>query len=245
MIPYICKITVIDLERLKAAGMITLQSSTVIEEHKKSSYSWYGRSYYTVDVDHIFVEVALTEEGKKLVVETPAKKSDEISKLLAANDGFKEVMPDYINADYDGGQSQQTVKEESIVEEVEEETVAADTVVAESGSAEAIEETPAQKQSSTDSNAAYNAAVARVDITKVEVLLGKYKFEKAYNVLCSHEMMEKGVATCKFLYTFEDKTPFGYVLGAPKQGYMYVGIATFVHYSDRGWIIEEFEKNVD
>lgn len=227
-----------DLARLQAAGMITFKTTTVIEKRQKSNYSWYGRSYYTVDVEHVFAEVALTEEGQKLVVETPARKTDEISKLLAANDDYEAFVPDYMSVVYSGGGEpimETVVEEVAEVEEAVADSVEADTVVVE-------EVAPAPAPAPSDPNAAYNAALARVNTTTVQVLLGNYKFIKAYNVLCTKDMMEKGMATCKFIYTFENETPFGYVLGAPKQGYNYVGNATFVNYSDRGWVIGEAEE---
>lgn len=93
-----------------------------------------------------------------------------------------------------------------------------------------------------DPNAAYEAAMARVNREEHQVLLGRYKFIKVKEVLCSEEMAKNGVGKCRLLYTFEDKTPFGYVLGAPREGYVEDTEVSFVYYQDLGWTVSDMKE---
>lgn len=43
------------------------------------------------------------------------------------------------------------------------------------------------------------------------------------------------------IFTFVDKTPFGYVLGAPHQDYLYSAKVTFERFEDMGWLVDRFD----
>ena len=50
---------------------------------------------------------------------------------------------------------------------------------------------------------------------------------------------EEGKGTCKYIYKFVDKTPFGYVFDAPSEGWLSQSSATLRHYQDLGWVVTD------
>lgn len=225
------------LAKLKAAGVVDYSTETVVEKARKRTYDyWRGYTYYTVDVEHTFASVSLTEEGKKLVVENPTTMRSDIAKDFAANENFVEATPPYMDAMAE----EPTQEEITVVEDVSvtADSVAVDSVVVMAEEAVVEEEKPAAGPA--DPNAAFNAAMARVSSESHNVLLGCYKLEKVKQVRCTEEMAKNGVGSCMALITFADKTPFGFVLGAPKQGYIMSAEVKFEYYNDLGWVVSGF-----
>ena len=61
----------VQYQQMKAAGLATFTIEKVMEKKVHYNYNyWYGRSSYTTDEEHYFINVQLTEEGKKYVVNT-------------------------------------------------------------------------------------------------------------------------------------------------------------------------------
>lgn len=227
------------LAQLQAAGMVTYTYETFVEKVSKRTYNyWSGYTYYTVDVEHIFAKVDLTDEGRKLVVENPTELRSDIFDDLKANKDYEEAVPDYMNAAHN--EMVTSPKADTVVEEVVEEavvdSVASDTVVAEM--AEAVEEPAPAK---ADPNAAYEAACAKVNTEEHHMLLGRFHLEKVKEIRCTEEMAKNGVGECKAIITFKDKTPFGFVLGAPQQGYLHIANVSFLRYEDMGWLVNKID----
>lgn len=230
------------LARLKAAGVITYSVEKAIEkrESRRGNY-WYG--YYTVtdEILHVFANVQLTEQGKKYVVEKPTKLRADIAKDMSPNENYEEVVPDYMNAGDNAFGTQPEVvkpKTEEVVA-VEEETfvdsVNNDSVVVEEAVEEVETPAPAAKKSTTSE---YEAMQARTGNTEtVNVLLGRFEIVKVKEVLCTDKMFEEGNGSCTLLYKFVDKTPFGYVYGAPAENYIESTKINFIHYQDMGWTV--------
>lgn len=233
----------LDLKRLQAAGMISFSTETVIEKVQKSSYNyWTGYNYYTVDEKHIFANVQLTEEGMKYVVENPTTKRADIIEDFKANENYEELIPDYMEifaSDIEEDTAFVEEEPEEVVEVVEENT---------SGLSDSVEtEAPSQPvqestQTKAEPNAAYNAAIAKVHTEEHQMLLGRFSLEKVKEVRCTEEMAKNGRGECQAIITFKDKTPFGYVYGAPQQDYLQVVSVSFIHYQDLGWIVESIDK---
>lgn len=227
------------LAQLQAAGMVTYTYETFVEKVSKRTYNyWSGYTYYTVDVEHIFAKVDLTDEGRKLVVENPTELRSDIFDDLKANKDYEEAVPDYMNAAHN--EMVTSPKADTVVEEVVEEavvdSVASDSVVAEM--AEAVEEPAPAK---ADPNAAYEAACAKVNTEEHHMLLGRFHLEKVKEIRCTEEMAKNGVGECKAIITFKDKTPFGFVLGAPQEGYLHIANVSFLRYEDMGWLVNKID----
>lgn len=234
---------ILKLAQLQAAGVITYKIDNVVEKVQKRNYNyWSGYSYYTVDNEHMFATVEFTDEGRKLVVEKPTRTREDIAKDFKTNEDFEEAMPEYMNAPADNAEP--APEAVAVEEEATVETAASDSAVAEADSVatEVVEEVVEEVAAPANPNAAYEAAVARVNREEHQVLLGRYKFIKVKEVLCSEEMAKNGVGKCRLLYTFEDKTPFGYVLGAPRQGYVEDTEVSFVYYQDLGWTVSDMKE---
>lgn len=226
--------TLNDLAKLKAAGMITFGVETVVEHVKETRGNWWN-GFYTVDkeVTHTFATVDLTEEGAKLEVEEPVLMRADRIKDFAANKDYTENVPDYMEAVYSGEvpsteETQQPADtiETEIVEEVE------------GPMAEEAETTPAAKP---DPNAAYNATLARVNSETHMMRLGQFEIAKVTEVFCPKNMAEEGRGTATLIYRFVDKTPFGYVLGAPQADKLNTAKADFVRYENLGWTVSNLD----
>lgn len=230
------------LAQLKEAGVVeyTVESATEKREYREGSY-W--RGYYTVtrEINHTFADVKLTPKGQKLVVEEPRKLRADIAKDMALNKDYEEQVPDYmltaaIPSPIEEVTAEPDVEEfvEEVVEEVVADTVAADTaVIAE----EIVEEAAAPEP--VNENAAYEAMMARIETETVNVLLGHYEIVKVKEILCTDDMLKEGKASCTVLVKFVDKTPFGFVLGAPKEDYINSARIKFIYYQDMGWTVDE------
>lgn len=230
---------ILKLAQLQAAGVITYKIDNVVEKVQKRNYNyWSGYTYYTVDNEHMFATVEFTDEGRKLVVEKPTRTREDIAKDFKTNEDFEEAMPDYMKSTTDNAEPAPEAVDAPAVAAAEDSAV----VEVDSVATEVVEEVVEEVAAPADPNAAYEAAMARVNREEHQVLLGRYKFIKVKEVLCSEEMAKNGVGKCRLLYTFEDKTPFGYVLGAPREGYVEDTEVSFVYYQDLGWTVSDMKE---
>ncbi len=214
------------LKQLQNAKMVTCKIETVIEKKKQSRYNWYsGYTYYYEDVEHQFAEVTLTKEGLKYKVYQPVTMREDLEELLKANEKTEEETPDYMTV-----KESTTVQNESSAPEVPADSAA---VIEE----EPVETPPAETPS--EEKSAYDKALEKANREYHEMLAGRLEVVKVIEVYCPEEMQKNGKGTCKFVYEFVDKTPFGYVLGAPEQHKRHIGKATLTHYEDKGWIVDD------
>lgn len=223
------------LAQLKAAGMINYSADEVTEYVTQRQWvgGWYG-GYQNVtrEIKHWFVNVSLTEEGAKLVVEKPVMKRKDILKDLKSNKDYAEIIPDYMGVGHKGPKTVAApAVEESVVENAEEEIVEA---------VESVEE--AAEPAPSNKNAAYEAALGRVHTEEVHVLMCQFNVVKCKEVLCTEDMKEAGKGQCTVIWKVTDKTPFGYVLSSlPGEGYLNTGSAEFVFYNDLGWTVSNID----
>ncbi len=216
------------LKQLQNAKMVTCKIETVIEKKRQSRYNWYsGYTYYYEDVEHKFAEVALTKEGLKYKVYQPVTMREDLEELLKANEKTEEEMPDYMTV-----KESTTTQSESAAPEAE---VPADSAAV---TEEEIVETP-PAETPSEEKSAYDKALEKVNREHHDMLAGRLEVAKVIEVYCPEEMEKNGKGTCKFAYEFVDKTPFGYVLGAPEQHKRRIGKATLTHYEDKGWIVDD------
>lgn len=236
-----------NLAKLKAAGVVDFTVETVTEYVQKSTYNWWtGYSYYTVEEQHTFATVSLTEAGLKYEVPEPNGVPKYLRKYFDKMKDYEEIVPDYMSAVY--GNAAQPVavdEEEVVVEEVAPEPYdSTEVAVAEEVVEEVVEPEPApapKKEEKADKNAAYHAMLDRVNTEDHYMLLGRFKLEKVLLVECTEEMLKNGKGSCTFVYTFVDKTPFGFVFGAPDLDAYKLGSATFKLYANEGWMVDDID----
>lgn len=221
------------LKQLANAKMITYKIETIIEKKKRSNYSWYsGYTYYYEDVEHKFATVSLTKEGRKYKVYRPVTMREEYEDLLKIYEEAEEETPDYM-----------IVKAET---ETQPQAVA-DTAGIGDASADAIEEEPDGPVETNEGTADeggksdYEKALEKVNVEEHSMLAGRFELIKVINIYCPEEMQKNGKGQCEFIYEFTDKTPFGFVLGAPTQHKRCIGNASLIHLEDNGWIVTEMD----
>lgn len=221
------------LKQLQNAKMVTCKVETVIEKKRRSRYNWYsGYTYYYEDVEHKFAEVALTEEGLKYKVYRRVVMREDLEDLLKIYDETGEEVPGYMTVN-----DAPAAQEAAPAAPVEEEAVADSATVAEEEPVEEVApaEEPAEEKSP------YEKALDKVNRETHDMLAGRIKIEKVIEVYCPEEMKKNGKGACRFVYEFVDKTPFGFVLGAPEQNKRKIGKATLVHYQDKGWLVDQLD----
>lgn len=228
-----------DLEKLQSAGVITYTTDKVTEYRsiRRGNY-WYGYYYDEVEEPHTFAQVTLTEAGLKHEVDEPEWAPKYLAKYIKAMKDFEEVVPDYMDAT--------PVEEVVVAEEEVVEAPAEEAYVEEATDYVEEEETPAveevAKPAPVNKNQAYENAVAKVNTVTHYMLMGQVKLEKVVMVSCTEDMFKEGKGTCSFVYTVEDKTPFGFVYGHLREGGYEFGNATFKYYNDLGWVVTDIHN---
>lgn len=224
------------LAQLKAAGVVEYTAETVIEKRKVRQWNgyWAPPTVVIQETPHTFADIKLTPAGEKYVIAEPTLYRDDLKKDLNANNDYEENVPEYMHASHIAQTAPAAVNEPAteVVEETEVEEIIEDVPMDDDG--EAVEEAPA----ANNLNAAYEKMCARVNIENVNVLLGRYEIVNVKEILCTEDMYKAGKGSCKVFFKFVDKTPFGFVLGAPLEGYIDSNKVSFVLYQDLGWVVD-------
>lgn len=232
-------------QQMKAAGLITFTIDKVVEKKTHYNYDyWYGRSSYTTNENHYFINVQLTEEGKKYVVETEDGKirkgrKDRIKDMRLEDKELQEeeALPEYMTK-YEAvklGEEELAAAPTTNNADV----AAGDTTAVDSAVVEDIAAEEMQPDKPKSSQSAYEAALAKVNVESVTVVIGEYKIVKCKKVYCPEEWVKLGKGTCDMVFEFKNKTPFGYILGAPKEKSRHVISYTLTRYEDLGWVVNE------
>ncbi len=221
------------LAQLKAAEMVAFKVDTVLEVKKHSHYSWFGPTTYSYsETEHYFAAVSFTEKGQKYVVkDVPTMREDEEDDLKLLEEEPIEVLPSYMSATY------QVLNDNPATEGDDE--VAVDSVVVVQEPAVTPEEVAAEKKPAAEDPMAkdtYKAAVCRRNVQNHHVMIGENSVLKVKEVYCPEDFQKVGKGLCVAICEFDDKTPFGWVLGAPKEGERFKVEAEFVYYEDLGWV---------
>lgn len=218
------------LAKLQAAGMITFTVDKVVEHISRRERSYWSSYVVNKKVNHYFVNVAMTEEGKKHVIEERVTLRDDLAKDMKLNEGLEEAVPEYMNATYAIEEDSEEVVEDGEVIEENNTVAEADT---------SATETSAEQSPEADPNAAYNAARSRVNVEEVYVRLGRHKLLKIKEVKCTEDMYKAGKGSARAFIEFTDKTPFGYVFDCPANGFVTAVEVDFTLYQDMGWLVSE------
>lgn len=229
------------LAQLRAAGVIEYTTEKAIETRKEREWGGFWTGYYTRtrEITHIFADVKLTPAGEKLVVEEPTTLRADVLKDLKANKDYEEIVPDYMSATDNafGGEVVEVVEATEEMEDDDEVVVVMAEEVADSVEVadSAVVETPKPVVDNSNPNAMYESMLSRCSTESVYVLLGRFEVVKVKEVLCTEDMFKAGKGSCTVIFKFVDKTPFGYVYGAPDENYLMSNTASFIYYQDLGW----------
>lgn len=223
------------LARLKAAGLVEYTTETVVEKRRVRQWGGYWNPPTVViqETPHTFADVKLTPEGEKYIIAEPTIYRDDLAKDLKVNKDYSEAVPDYMSATHGVEPTATTVDNEinDIIEETDVEEISEPDDFTE------VVEEEVSTSAPDNINAAYERMCARVNIENVNVLLGRYEIVSVKEISCTEDMYKAGKGSCKVFYKFVDKTPFGFVLGAPDENYVNSNTVSFVLYQDLGWVV--------
>ncbi len=223
------------LRKLAAAGMITYSAQNIIET--KKSY-WGDRKY-----DHVFVEVALTEEGQKYVVS-----AEEYEKRKAEVEEFYKKLQNEEVIDKNAFPEAQVAEEENVP--VLDETLKKAPAQEEEEAAPAVEEeavgeiaetAPKKESQAAASKSAYEKACDKVHSEEVWVETVQWELSDVENIKCTQEMLEQGVAKATAVFECVKSTPFGRILEGDYEGETERNKIDFELYAD-GWKTKEMPK---
>ena len=218
-------------QQLQAAGVITLTAEKAVEA--KQRYSW--RGYYYEYIDHYYANVALTEEAQKYLFTDEVKHGRaDIAKDLKLDEMLEdEKLPEYLTNYPELKVTTLKPEPKQQTEEADEEPVAEP--LYKDDSYFQVDDEPA----GTKEPSAYEKAQAKVNFETVTVVTGELEIVKAKEVFCPEEYWKVGKGECKIIIEFTGKTPFGYALGAPREGARYDQKIELKRYEDLGWVVED------
>ncbi len=230
------------LRQLASLGLITYQAEDIVETTEKKD--WYGRVTGHNKNHHVFVKVALTEDGQKYVVNAEQRKKvrDEIKEALQDDD--------IVNPNEDKEWPEDTVKlaekikvtDDTPIEGMDVPAQITETVTAVSvDNADTDEYDKAfdgNFPSSLTATTAYEKAWANVSYTRVALKSHKYEISKVRNIKCTQSMLESGLGEADVIFKVVDVTPFGRILGNLEDGKKFDKTYNFVKYTD-GWKIND------
>lgn len=248
------------LAKLAAAGVIKYEVERYAwwNKHLSAGYyfgHYYGNQSYSFE-EHFMVNVELTEQGKKLCVDsipTPEPKMDkdmeqpELDPKLPENNYKKEEWPVIPNPEAPEADTEEEEAQE-VVEQVKEEFHNLNNIFSE------IEEEKVYED--------HNNAILPLDLeTKVKYETAKEKQNTKEVILrSSSQKVVKGryiqtkinpatglaEATAEVIIKMVDVTPAGRILDGKREGTRLCAPVEYIYYNDRGWILknDHLELNV-
>lgn len=213
------------LRQLAANEMLTY-SAEQINEYIPASYYRPARTR-----EHIFVTVALTEKGKKYVVEQPIK--SEYKDLLKNEPSTKTFPESTVAAD----EQIKLVNPPTAEQNGEVET---DGPMDENDVPNVGYESEGSSSASAKASTPYEKAQKRANSNKLNMLAMQLKVYKVLNLRNTEEMMKEGKATCEAILEYDDVTSFGRIIGGITEGNRFrAENLKFNYYNDKGWALEE------
>lgn len=234
------------LKQLQAAKMITCKFEKITEQRTTRQYSWYGSSYSTRDVEHIFAQVDFTEEGKKYVVESlSGLRKDEVEDMKINDEELQkdEEVPAYMNVsdeiDEPANASAAKSNDEAATDTAAADSAYADGVMDDDG----FVDSPDDAQNAAASKSAYPLAIEKINTETQYVKLCQFKLYKVKEVFCSEEMRKNGTGSCLCIIEVSDKNPFAWAFGLEyKEGERIAFKVNLKHYEDMGWVATDWEE---
>ncbi len=220
------------LHELAAAGMITYKAECIVETTR---HRWYGKQKH----NHVFVEVALTEEGSKYLM-TQLDLDEMRNEIQERNIDKDLVCPNedtvYPEASVPYAENMPIIDDEP--KEPEKPQPAKKESVASSSSRRSTTTTTKETPEEPKAPTAYEKALDRVSSDYVTIKLFKVDIYKVRNIVCTPEMLEKGEATAELIMEYVDVTPFGRIMKNIIEGQKMVVELSFFKQVD-GWILKE------
>ncbi len=203
-----CQIQRENLRKLAANGVITYNAEQINE--------YDGTLLKTT---HVFVNVALTAEGQKCVVEKGYV--DSLSKDVDMLNRF----------------ASEKYPMDSVGKEI---IPVRNPLYAEEGDPEEIKpiETPSIANCEKPTPTLYDLALAKVQTKEVTVIAMKKTVAVVRNVICDELMLAQGNAQADVIIENTEVTAFGRILNKYVKGLREEKHFTFKYYIDRGWDIE-------
>lgn len=209
------------LRKLAAAGVVTYKAEKVTDVRG---------GWYSYNVDHVFVTVALTEEGQKYVL--TQEEVDAIDEARSKAGVDEDLHYSAMDEEY---------PEDAVPVEETFPGDKAGSSPSDSGSASSSSSADYSSTSSSSDAAemsAYEKAKARENSETVYVETFKVRVAKARNLRCTEEMMKDGKATAEVIIECFDVTPFGRILGGVREGERDINKLSFIYYNDKGWVAD-------
>lgn len=213
------------LRKLASLGMVTY-SAEQINEYIPAGYWSPAKTK-----EHVFVNVQLTDKGKKYIVTEPFKDLD--AKELENPNKDKEFPEDTVAID-----EYIPVINPSATGVTTPTNNTADNNVA---ATETVEDnyTP----STISPTSPYKAALEKVNTETFNMLAFKIDVKKVFNLICTDEMAKDGKAKCDVILECTDVTPFGRILRNVVEGDKRKETnINFVKYVDKGWQVDTNNK---
>ncbi len=213
-----------ELRQLASLGLLTYKAENILEITK-------SRYWGTKKKDHIFVTVALTEEGKKFVMtdEEKEKMQEKIKKNAADQD--------MVNPNEDTEYPEDKVPNYETIPVVDDEDVSASPVVKGADTeyeGDMDRMTDADYAALEENPSSYEKAVAKISYDNVSMKAFNWEIYKVRNIYCTTNMLEEGKAEAEVIFEFVDVTPFGRVMSDKTEGEKMKKDFQFVKYTD-GW----------
>ncbi len=210
------------LRQLAANEMLTY-SAEQINEYIPASYWSRAKTK-----EHVFITVALTEKGKKYIVNEPIK--DKESKELE-NKNKEQTYPE------------STVTDNEQIPLRNPQTTESDAVQGSESNSSSSYNNNNSYSSSSDSSvkekSMYEKAKDKEHSESYNMLAYKLKVYKVKNLICTEESMKDGKASCDAILEISDSTPFGRILSSAYKGDRQMAKnIKFFYYIDKGWQVK-------
>ncbi len=215
-----------ELRQLASLGLVTYKAENILEITK-------SRYWGTKKKDHIFVTVALTEEGKKFVMtdEEKEKMREKVKKNAADQD--------MVNPNEDTEYPEDKVPNHETIPVVDDDAEspagATSTMTATvGGEGQDYMDDDYDGPYADKDGSSYSKALAKVSYDNVSMKAFNWEIYKVRNIYCTTNMLEEGKAEAEVIFEYVDVTPFGRVMSDKKEGEKMKKDFQFVKYTD-GW----------
>lgn len=231
------------LRQLAANDIITYNCTKVMKtervRHSRQVQQGFFYTYYTTEyyytnekVPTYFVEVALTDKGRKIVVDSIPEVVDPLEADLKQPDIDYDNFPESKVDPDEFPEPPAAVKPIAATESEEYEPVPPEEGLDDFDPEEVSE----QVVNTNSDNREYDQAKAREHVEEVIVIAGENKLVKVRNIRVGSHRSEG--AQCEVVLERANVTPFGRIYGHMYNGQRILAKARFIYYEDRGWVVK-------
>lgn len=205
--------------RQLAANEMLTYSAEQINEYIPATY-WSRAKTNT----HVFITVALTEKGKKYIVNEPVKDKDAEE---MKNKNKEQTYPE------DGVSSDEQIPLRNP------QTTEDDNIKSSSSNSSRTNPYNIPSSSTAKEPSMYQKAKDKEYSESHHMLAYKLKIHKVKNLICTEESMKEGKASCDAILEVSDATPFGRILSYVRKGdRQSAKNIKFFYFIDKGWQVK-------